>query len=1528
MAPVDKQQSTGAKSTPAAQVERAQLEAARWRAGLAAAAEDEPWTACRAPTNLLVIDTNGSLRACDYGTAATAPAQEAPPALLSSWTSDAFATLRRELADGLLPLPHCEACAHWCHDDLYATAPPIRDYGALATKPASDSPRHLVVRLPSDGTLPRASLLEEILSLGSRLETLTLHGQAVFTNAAAAQILDTLRATTSSAQLRIHTAAVDDAEQATQSLAGLKLEQLELHLQTADAATLATAATIAERCAASLHVRFVFDPKTWFAFADVVLLGAEHGATVNLHVLDHDGAVPLQPLDTTELGFLRGAVVDFWEQFNGPNHPSSLSDGAFSNLCSELLQLERHHSELDQQADAAQQPTATLQLPPVDHDWCQGKDSTRWQQRVFQHADTTALRTWLLAIDEDTVREHSWLRALCHRIATDQQQPELLERLRRIYSHKDANKVVQADQAFAERFDLTPFGGPWADQLGLLQRPAQRAYAFSIGPAIAPTSESSPDITVLIPSYRHEQFLDATIRSVLAQSHSDFALLVADDRSPDDTVARATAIEDPRIVVRVNEQNLGLGNSVLQALESVTTPFVALLNSDDLLHPDHLKTCRDALIGNPGAQLVVTDIQPIDSHDGVLTSDTVSLVLDGKQVFDWVHWFERIRPDHDVAPEQAFGELLERNYLVTSSNLVVRTDWLRAQAESLRSLKYCLDWRLFLQAALEGALLHIRQPLVAYRLHASNTVWFEHERRDGYYLEVNRVATEAVQRWAERNPAADDSQIASVLEAVASHLSENHEADGFALFLNSVLNPLALDRSIAKSPTCKALLGKLRVAADLRRLGPEGSSDANRLLATTRQNAQIQRQVADAERGQRRWLQVATSNQAARIQEQDQLINNVWAQKQTLEQRIQDVRAELEQRLKSARETLEARVQKLVERSAQQEQTRVFLRKELDDSNARLKQRGQQLEEESRKHRKSHEKLQQTQAKLDARNAEFREARVRMRDLEAQLEANREQQASEIARLQSELAATTEQLAGEIAKLQSELATTTEQLVATEEQVRDRQRRIASLTRERQQLRVTLQGREFRTGNFIWNKLPLGWLAGRIKKWYRRLLDFKTRVSMRSLRRRSAGKQGPGTAIVTATRNWPNCYHTFAYQEMLGLADMGLSARLFYWDKSDQSNLHHAFHRLREQSTQLQHDWGNHKSDLKHFEKTKPQRLRAFLERISALSGKSTEQLANEGVVLQGCTFARMVELSGARYLHSYFFYDQSFMAMMAAWLLELPRGISCYADHMLDDYQWKFVPLQIELADVVVATSDRIKQELSELSGGQYDDKILVKPNGVDGTRFPAVARQPHAPGQPFEVLSVSRIEPKKGLTYLVEAVAELQRRGHTVTVHVIGSEDPESGNSIEYADLFRRRIEQLGMQKQIVLHGMLRQEEMAPIIAKCHAFVAPYIETEIGDKDGIPTAMLEAMASSLPVITTDSGSIREVIEDDVEGFIVPQRKSTALADAMQRVLSDPALEQRLAQAARARFEKQFDIRVTEQQLHDRIATAINRVP
>ena len=77
-------------------------------------------------------------------------------------------------------------------------------------------------------------------------------------------------------------------------------------------------------------------------------------------------------------------------------------------------------------------------------------------------------------------------------------------------------------------------------------------------------------------------------------------------------------------------------------------------------------------------------------------------------------------------------------------------------------------------------------------------------------------------------------------------------------------------------------------------------------------------------------------------------------------------------------------------------------------------------------------------------------------------------------------------------------------------------------------------------------------------------------------------------------------------------------------------------------------------------------------------------------------TFARQVESFDAHYLHSYFFYEGALLSFVASYLLDIPRGVSCYADHLLEDYPVKVVRLHIEQSQIVIATSARIKTDRS----------------------------------------------------------------------------------------------------------------------------------------------------------------------------------------------------------------------------------------
>jgi colanic acid/amylovoran biosynthesis glycosyltransferase len=314
----------------------------------------------------------------------------------------------------------------------------------------------------------------------------------------------------------------------------------------------------------------------------------------------------------------------------------------------------------------------------------------------------------------------------------------------------------------------------------------------------------------------------------------------------------------------------------------------------------------------------------------------------------------------------------------------------------------------------------------------------------------------------------------------------------------------------------------------------------------------------------------------------------------------------------------------------------------------------------------------------------------------------------------------------------------------------------------------------------------------------------------------------------------------------------------------------------------------------------------------------------------RAATFTRLCELARARYLQSWFFYDLSFMAMFAAQVLGIPRGISCHVDHELDDHPWKLVPLQLATADLVLAISDRTREEL--LRRGMLDlaGRLLVKRVGVDATSLrPLRGRRfdrPATADKPFELVSVCRIEPKKGLLTLVDACDLLRARGRAVRVRLVGGADPGNPTSAAYAAELRGRIAGRSLSNVVVEAGAIGNDGIPAALASADAFVAPYVELDSGDKDGIPTAVLEAMAAGLPIVGTSAGAMREAVADGREGILVPQRDAGALAGAIEALAADPAARSRLGVGAAARFDAEFDCRVTERELHARVRALLAR--
>jgi glycosyltransferase involved in cell wall biosynthesis len=168
--------------------------------------------------------------------------------------------------------------------------------------------------------------------------------------------------------------------------------------------------------------------------------------------------------------------------------------------------------------------------------------------------------------------------------------------------------------------------------------------------------------------------------------------------------------------------------------------------------------------------------------------------------------------------------------------------------------------------------------------------------------------------------------------------------------------------------------------------------------------------------------------------------------------------------------------------------------------------------------------------------------------------------------------------------------------------------------------------------------------------------------------------------------------------------------------------------------------------------------------------------------------------------------------------------------------------------------------------------------------------------------VLGVGRLVEKKGFADLIEACAHLARRGTDFRCRIIGTGELE-------ADL-QAQVERLGLEDRVELVGPQPQAQVARELSQAAVFAAPCLIGEDGNRDGLPTVLLEAMAVGTPCISTDVTGIPEVLHHQHTGIIVPQHDPAALADAIQQLLCDSELRCALARNARQLIEERFDIR------------------
>lgn len=171
-----------------------------------------------------------------------------------------------------------------------------------------------------------------------------------------------------------------------------------------------------------------------------------------------------------------------------------------------------------------------------------------------------------------------------------------------------------------------------------------------------------------------------------------------------------------------------------------------------------------------------------------------------------------------------------------------------------------------------------------------------------------------------------------------------------------------------------------------------------------------------------------------------------------------------------------------------------------------------------------------------------------------------------------------------------------------------------------------------------------------------------------------------------------------------------------------------------------------------------------------------------------------------------------------------------------------------------------------------------------------------------------------------MIEACRILAARGVSFLCIVVGG----SGD----AETLRRSIADAGLTSRLELQGWKTREEVAELMRRSDVLVLPSVPMPNGRKEGIPVVLMEAMASGLPVIATDMSGIPELVVDGKTGLLVAAGDPGALADALERLGSEPSLRARLSSAGRDYVETYFNLRRNARDLVSAIATIAGHTP
>ena len=379
---------------------------------------------------------------------------------------------------------------------------------------------------------------------------------------------------------------------------------------------------------------------------------------------------------------------------------------------------------------------------------------------------------------------------------------------------------------------------------------------------------------------------------------------------------------------------------------------------------------------------------------------------------------------------------------------------------------------------------------------------------------------------------------------------------------------------------------------------------------------------------------------------------------------------------------------------------------------------------------------------------------------------------------------------------------------------------------------------------------------------------------------------------------FPKLTETFILYEIIALEKQGIKVEIFPLLREHAKTIHKEAQELTERAhfhpfisaKILAAHWSFIRRDFRTYFKT-------IAEVFSGTFGSLNFFVGALGILPKAVRFAYEMEQLGVQHVHAHFATHPAVAGLIINRLTGIPFSFTAHGSDL--HVEKRMLDKKIRLACFATTVSFFNKELMVREAGEETREKIHVLRCGVDTKLFSPCEKK--AEGRPFQILCVASFEEVKGHKYLVDACKILSDKGLDFECHFVGYGPLQ--NQIE------NQIGELGLQGKFHIHGGLPRNRVLEMLLKSDVFVLASVPTRQGKREGVPVVLMEAMASGLPVISSQLSGIPELVDHEVSGILTEPGDTDALARALLDLAADPAKKISFGRAGREKVLSEFDL-------------------